>query len=100
MDFSLESNTGGIWNEPYNRPHYSGYNQIWTGTAEQFYELYYVTAKHLKSCFGDSIKIGGYGASGLYGIYYHPPEKYGGDVPKIESDGVLLIKNRKKEKAR
>jgi len=39
---------------------------MWTGTAEQFYELYDVTAKHLKKCFGDTIKIGGYGASGMY----------------------------------
>ena len=74
-----------IWNEPDNRPYSSGYNQMWTGTAEQFYELYDVTTKHLKACFGDSIKVGGYGASGMYGIYYHP-EKYGVDVPKVEPD--------------
>lgn len=63
-----------IWNEPENG--LPGRNQMWTGTAEQLYELYDVTAKHLKACFGDSIKVGGYGASGMYGIYYHP-EKYG-----------------------
>ena len=39
-----------IWNEPENRdvPHM---NQMWTGTAGQYYELYDVTAKHLKKCF-------------------------------------------------
>ena len=72
-----------IWNEPDNNVPTK--NQMWTGTPEQFYELYDVTAKHLKSCFGDSIKIGGYGASGMYGIYYHP-EKYGVDVPPREKD--------------
>ena len=74
-----------IWNEPENGPPRPGQNQMWTGTAEQFYELYDVTAKHLKSCFGDSIKVGGYGASGMYGIYYHP-EKYGVNVEKREPD--------------
>lgn len=72
-----------IWNEPENGA--PGRNQMWTGTAEQFYRLYDVTAKHLKSCFGDSIMVGGYGMSGLYGLYYHP-EKYGIDVPKREPD--------------
>ena len=72
-----------IWNEPENGV--KGKNQMWTGTAEQFYKLYDVTAKHLKSCFGDTIKVGGYGASGLYGLYYHP-EKYGVDVPQREPD--------------
>ena len=33
-----------IWNEPDN-------SQMWTGTPEEFYELYRVAANHLKSCF-------------------------------------------------
>ncbi len=73
-----------IWNEPDN-----GYiprdNQMWTGTPEQYYELYDVTAKHLKACFGDTIKVGGYASCGFGGIYYHP-EKYGVDVPRREPD--------------
>lgn len=68
-----------IWNEPENGI-YDGSlkerNQMWTGTAEDYYRLYTVTAKHLKSCFGDSIMIGGYGASGLYSML-EEPEKYG-----------------------
>jgi hypothetical protein len=51
---------------------------MWVGTNEQYYELYAVTAKHLKACFGDSIKVGGYGSSGLYAIF-NDPEKYGID---------------------
>ena len=69
-----------IWNEPENRENPS-VNQMWTGTAEQYYELYDVTAKHLKKCFGDKIKVGGYGACGFYGIFGNP-EKYGVNVPK------------------
>ncbi|MBO5412455.1 MAG: hypothetical protein J6A38_05185 [Clostridia bacterium] len=72
-----------IWNEPENGVF--GDNQMWTGTDEQYYELYTVTSKHLKSCFGNSIKVGGYAASGFYGIYYHP-EKYGVNVPTRPHD--------------
>ena len=54
-----------IWNEPddcYNNETAA----MWKGTPEQYFELYSVTAKHLKSCFGDAIKVGGYGHCGLY----------------------------------
>jgi len=39
---------------------------MWKGTPEQYFELYSVTAKHLKNCFGDKIKVGGYGHCGVY----------------------------------
>jgi hypothetical protein len=39
---------------------------MWKGTPEEYYRLYSVTAKHLKSCFGDTIKVGGYGHCGVY----------------------------------
>lgn len=71
-----------IWNEPENSDNPKR-NQMWTGTAEQYYELYDVTAKHLKKCFGDKIKVGGYAASGFYGIF-NAPEKYGLLVQKRE----------------
>jgi len=70
-----------IWNEPDNG--FQGddgplkdRNMMWTGTPTQYYELYTVTAKHLKQCFGDKIKIGGYGSSGLYAIF-NEPSNYG-----------------------
>lgn len=52
-----------IWNEPDgNKPTVDGrQGPTWTGTAEQFLELYKVTSLHLRKCFGDSIKIGGPG---------------------------------------
>ena len=69
-----------IWNEPENRDD-PKMNQMWTGSAEQYYELYAVTAKHLKTCFGDKIKVGGYAACGFYGIFADPA-KYGLSFPK------------------
>lgn len=49
-----------IWNEPENPP-------MWSGTREEYYELYTVAAKHLKSCF-PHLKIGGYGSCGFYAV--------------------------------
>ena len=58
-----------IWNEPDNgRPEKKTENMMWRGTTEEFYELYRVTSKHLRSCFGNKIKIGGYGHSGFYRV--------------------------------
>ncbi len=73
-----------IWNEPENR-HLPDWNQMWTGTAQQYYELYDVASKHLKRCFGDKIKVGGYAASGFYNIFADP-EKYGLACPKREEE--------------
>jgi xylan 1,4-beta-xylosidase len=41
-----------IWNEPENRP------AMWTGTDEQYFELYRATAKAIKARFPD-LKVGG-----------------------------------------
>ncbi len=49
-----------IWNEPENPP-------MWTGTREQFFELYRVASLHLKKRFPD-ISVGGYGGCGFYAI--------------------------------
>lgn len=50
-----------IWNEPENPP-------MWTGTKEQFLELYKVSSKYLKEKF-PGIKIGGYGSCGFYAYF-------------------------------
>lgn len=54
-----------IWNEADS--YLPGYNRVnmWTGTKEQYFELYRITANHLKKCFGDSIKVGGYSCCNL-----------------------------------
>jgi len=51
-----------IWNEP----EVIG-EQMWSGTAEEFYELYHVAATHLKKRFPYA-KIGGHGGCGFYAI--------------------------------
>ena len=57
-----------IWNEPENPP-------MWQGTREQYFELYRVSANHLKNCF-PNIKVGGYGGCGFYAV----------DDPKLKND--------------
>ena len=55
-----------IWNEPDNYETYPD-NNGWAGTKEEYYELYDVTAKHLKKCF-PHLMIGGYSSCGFYAI--------------------------------
>lgn len=64
-----------IWNEPDNEESIE-LNNMWKGTAEQYYDLYAAVAAHLKKCFGDSIKVGGYSNTGLYLGYMEKSEKY------------------------
>ena len=47
-----------IWNEPDLDPDDSTNKRTWGGTKAQFFDLYEVTAKHLKKCF-PNLKIGG-----------------------------------------
>ncbi len=54
-----------IWNEP-DDCYTDEFAAMWKGTPEEFFRLYSVTAKHLKKCFGDKIKVGGYGNCGMY----------------------------------
>ena len=55
-----------IWNEPDNSDLLIE-NQMWQGTAEQFYELYDVASRHLKKCF-PHLYIGGYASCGFYAL--------------------------------
>ena len=47
-----------IWNEPDLHQNDGKISPTWSGTREQFFELYHVTATHLKACF-PHLKIGG-----------------------------------------
>ena len=76
-----------IWNEPDNGPTLET-NHLWKGTPEQFFEFYSIVAKHLKSVFGDSIKVGGYGSSG-FGYALSIPEKYGLDIEPRQNDTYM-----------
>jgi hypothetical protein len=53
-----------IWNEPDLDPDDSTHKRCWGGTAKQFYELYCIAYKHLKSSF-PHLKIGGPACCGL-----------------------------------
>ena len=53
-----------IWNEP--EVYKDDRCGMWIGSKEQYFTLYEVTANHLKKCFGDSIRIGGYASTGFY----------------------------------
>ena len=55
-----------IWNEPDNYEDPLE-NQMWRGTAEDYYRLYDVASKHLKENF-PHLKIGGYASCGFYAI--------------------------------
>lgn len=77
-----------IWNEPDNGPTLET-NNLWLGTKEQFYEMYTITAKHLKKCFGDKIKVGGYGSSGV-ALTLSNPEKYGLSCEPVIKNDVYL----------
>ena len=55
-----------IWNEPDNFESPEE-NQMWTGSAEDYYRLYEVSSKHLKAKF-PHLKIGGYASCGFYAL--------------------------------
>lgn len=69
-----------IWNEPDNNIPNPELSMMWSGTAEEYFSLYATAAKHLKNCFGSSIKVGGYASSGLYTVIADP-ENYGIAIP-------------------
>ena len=79
-----------IWNEPdgHETPELS---ETWAGTPEQFFELYDVAAKHLKACFGDKIKVGGYAAACGFSHILTDYEKYGIKSDVVQSPALLKL---------
>ena len=71
-----------IWNEPENPGNRWG-KSMWEGTKEEFFDLYKITSKHLKSKFPE-IKVGGYGGCGFYAITRK-------DVPQSRHDFVTYF---------
>ena len=69
--FTYNINYWEIWNEPDNEEDISK-NPCWLGTKEEFYELYNVASKYLKSKF-PHLKIGGYGSCGFYALGSETP---------------------------
>lgn len=60
-----------IWNEP-DDCYTLETSMMWRGTPEQFYELYDISSRHLKSVFGDEIAVGGYAHCGFYAYENYP----------------------------
>ncbi len=58
-----------IWNEPEVRgsTHRCGDEQMWNGSAEDYFELYSISATYLKERF-PNIKVGGYSSIGFYHV--------------------------------
>ena len=56
--FKLNMEYWEIWNEPDLDPDESTNKRTWGGTKKEFFDLYEITAKHLKKCF-PNLKIGG-----------------------------------------
>ena len=77
-----------IWNEPEVQE-----KMMWCGTDEEYYNLYTVTAKHLKSCF-PHLKIGGYASCGFYAIApkikIDPETNLPGTIPPSEHENNLM----------
>ena len=77
-----------IWNEPEVQD-----QMMWCGTDEEYYNLYAVTAKHLKSRF-PHLKIGGYASCGFYAIapvsVIDPISRLPGTIPPSKHEENLL----------
>jgi len=80
-----------IWNEPADDACYPGGDSpMWKGTPQQYYDLYATTAKHLKKCFGDAIKVGGYASGGVPYFEIHDPDLNGlGHEPRNQREGFF-----------
>ena len=77
-----------IWNEPDNQ-YFSedrSKDPMWSGTPEQYYDLYAVTASKLKKAY-PALMIGGYGASRLC-LEYQP--YFRGFLDRVKRDNLPL----------
>ncbi|NLB55561.1 MAG: hypothetical protein GX811_07325, partial [Lentisphaerae bacterium] len=74
-----------IWNEPENPP-------MWTGTREEFYEFYRVSANYLKEQF-PKLKIGGYAGCGFYAINRKDMNDFYKSFVPYFTDFLKFIKN-------
>ncbi len=91
--FHYEIEYWEIWNEADS--YLPGYNQInmWTGTREEYFELYRVAATHLKECFGNTIKVGGYSCCNLNALIDEVQSERGQHLLGWANDFMAYITN-------
>ena len=75
-----------IWNEPDCDYREHRTSATWQGTREQFFSLYETASKHLKKCFGDSIKVGGPSSTGFNPFMTYDPDLEGVDPQYAHRD--------------
>ena len=80
-----------IWNEP-DSCIKDEIAAMWKGTAEEYYRLYSVTSRHLKACFGDGIRVGGYASCGMH-EYASDTELEGVNIPVSEQNPHQMLIN-------
>ena len=68
-----------IWNEPDDGMRVA--SEMWSGTKEEYYNLYEISAKHLKAVFGERIRIGGYAAINFNAAV--EPEEYKDNAQRL-----------------
>ena len=69
--FHMDIEYWEIWNEPDLDEDDSAHKRCWGGTAKEFFELFNITYRHLKSCF-PHLKIGGPACAGLKNKWMQP----------------------------
>ncbi len=78
-----------IWNEPDSHSFDKEQSSMWYGTPEEYFRLYEVTANHLKKCFGDTIRVGGYASCGFYERAADPDIAGLGRLPATREEGFI-----------
>ena len=76
-----------IWNEPDG-------GSMWTGTFDQYMDLYETASKHLKTKF-PHLKIGGFASSGLFKLVQAQPRQHDEDTMRWFLDFVKEVKARR-----
>lgn len=81
-----------IWNEADSGRFRNENSEMWRGTSQQFYDLYVTAATHLKQCFGDNIRVGGYASCGFYDCRSIDPDCQGLDhEPTSQIEGFFAF---------
>ena len=87
--FKMKVTYWEIWNEPDGE---DGNCPMWSGTFEEYCQLYEVASKHLKKCF-PHLKIGGFGSSGLFKLVQETPRPHDHYTKQCVDDFFAYVKS-------